>query len=288
MTEPGWHPDPMGRNEQRFWDGANWTHRVANQGVSSIEPAVGPQLSLPAPPDSQRPPPPPAETSPRSYGGNRVGVTVVSVLLVVGILLVAAVVVTSRIGHKGSVGASSADGPASTTTTDEVAIPRQRTLPPLSLTTDLCSVFGADDFSAATHQEATQSKLFNRAATERIRYSSCRYLSAFGDELGELSAGGHEVPIVSLSDFSRWHSSTQTYSGSTSEPLPIAPVEGHPTGATLNTTGDDSTVEVAIWFDDRLLSLEMNVLKPASDQAEASAQKLRMTLVKILDAYAAN
>ena len=31
----GWHPDPYGRFDYRFWDGANWTEGVATGGVAS-------------------------------------------------------------------------------------------------------------------------------------------------------------------------------------------------------------------------------------------------------------
>lgn len=34
----GWYPDPTGRNEHRYWDGATWTDQVATRGVSAIDP----------------------------------------------------------------------------------------------------------------------------------------------------------------------------------------------------------------------------------------------------------
>ena len=34
----GWHPDPRGRHEQRYWDGSVWTDHVADRGVPSIDP----------------------------------------------------------------------------------------------------------------------------------------------------------------------------------------------------------------------------------------------------------
>ena len=30
---PGWHPDPSGRHDYRYWDGATWTENVADGGV---------------------------------------------------------------------------------------------------------------------------------------------------------------------------------------------------------------------------------------------------------------
>jgi hypothetical protein len=35
---PGWHPDPSGRHEHRYWNGATWTDAVSDQGVTSSEP----------------------------------------------------------------------------------------------------------------------------------------------------------------------------------------------------------------------------------------------------------
>ena len=43
-----WHPDPLGRHELRYWDGAAWTDHVSNQGVTGTDPVdtpAGPQHS---------------------------------------------------------------------------------------------------------------------------------------------------------------------------------------------------------------------------------------------------
>lgn len=37
-AQPGWHPDPSGQFEQRYWDGAAWTDHVFAGGVQSIAP----------------------------------------------------------------------------------------------------------------------------------------------------------------------------------------------------------------------------------------------------------
>lgn len=34
----GWHPDPMGRHQHRYWDGTAWTAIVADDGVRSQDP----------------------------------------------------------------------------------------------------------------------------------------------------------------------------------------------------------------------------------------------------------
>ena len=39
---PGWYPDPSGERESRYWDGANWTNRVAQVGEGRVK--VSPEL----------------------------------------------------------------------------------------------------------------------------------------------------------------------------------------------------------------------------------------------------
>jgi hypothetical protein len=34
----GWHPDPGGRHQSRYWDGQGWTTRVSDDGVPSVDP----------------------------------------------------------------------------------------------------------------------------------------------------------------------------------------------------------------------------------------------------------
>ncbi len=33
----GWHADPMGRHELRYWDGSVWTSHVSSQGTQSVD-----------------------------------------------------------------------------------------------------------------------------------------------------------------------------------------------------------------------------------------------------------
>jgi hypothetical protein len=42
-TDPGWHPDPTGRFEQRFYDGRRWTRRVRVAQAEAID-----TISVPA------------------------------------------------------------------------------------------------------------------------------------------------------------------------------------------------------------------------------------------------
>ena len=45
MTDSGtpaaWHPDPFGRHELRYWDGAQWTEHVSSHGRQAVDPPVG-------------------------------------------------------------------------------------------------------------------------------------------------------------------------------------------------------------------------------------------------------
>jgi hypothetical protein len=37
VTAGGWHPDPTGRHQHRWWDGARWTDAVADAGVTGTD-----------------------------------------------------------------------------------------------------------------------------------------------------------------------------------------------------------------------------------------------------------
>ena len=39
-TAPGWHPDPAGRWQLRWWDGAAWTDQVATGGRVGTDPLL--------------------------------------------------------------------------------------------------------------------------------------------------------------------------------------------------------------------------------------------------------
>lgn len=38
----GWHPDPAGRHDLRYWDGRQWTEHVSDGGAVSADPLPGP------------------------------------------------------------------------------------------------------------------------------------------------------------------------------------------------------------------------------------------------------
>ena len=43
-----WYPDPTGRHELRYWDGAGWTAHVVSQGLGAIDPIAAEQPSATA------------------------------------------------------------------------------------------------------------------------------------------------------------------------------------------------------------------------------------------------
>ena len=46
----GWHPDPFGRHQLRYWDGKTWTAHVSNNGVAASDsPLPSPQQNVVAP-----------------------------------------------------------------------------------------------------------------------------------------------------------------------------------------------------------------------------------------------
>jgi hypothetical protein len=38
QSPAGWFPDPTGRHEHRYWDGAQWTEHVSDSGQSGVDP----------------------------------------------------------------------------------------------------------------------------------------------------------------------------------------------------------------------------------------------------------
>lgn len=51
-TAAGWHTDPGGRHQLRYWDGSAWTEHVSDNGTTSVEALAapaGPPTPAPAP-----------------------------------------------------------------------------------------------------------------------------------------------------------------------------------------------------------------------------------------------
>src|SRR5688500_13738547 len=51
---PGWHPDPMGRHQHRYWDGTQWTDNVADQGQMALDPLMAAPQAVSAPAEPSR------------------------------------------------------------------------------------------------------------------------------------------------------------------------------------------------------------------------------------------
>jgi hypothetical protein len=129
---PGWHPDPTGRHEYRYWDGTRWTDDVSDNGVTSVDPVDGGATDATAPldptqqygtpsggygaqpgygqPPTSGPHPPgqPVRSGPST--GLIVGLAAVAVLLIAGIVFL-----VTRDGDDGDDTATD----DSTTTTEE-------------------------------------------------------------------------------------------------------------------------------------------------------------------------
>jgi hypothetical protein len=45
----GWMADPFGRHQHRYWDGAQWTAHIANNGTASTDPPSSAKASAPTP-----------------------------------------------------------------------------------------------------------------------------------------------------------------------------------------------------------------------------------------------
>lgn len=80
MTTPGWHPDPSGKHQHRFWDGTKWTDQVADGGVAANDP-----IAPPSPAETQSATPPP--TQGKRSAPMMIGLGLLVVLVVGGGLL---------------------------------------------------------------------------------------------------------------------------------------------------------------------------------------------------------
>jgi hypothetical protein len=52
----GWHPDPHGDHEYRYFDGERWTDQVSNDGTTATDPFDRPVTATPRPPIASTPP----------------------------------------------------------------------------------------------------------------------------------------------------------------------------------------------------------------------------------------
>ena len=78
----GWHPDPSGRHQQRYWDGQAWTNAVADGGQQSSDPFTG------APAQTAGYGVMPAGSYPLSSKGKRFGAALLEALLIIVTLFI--------------------------------------------------------------------------------------------------------------------------------------------------------------------------------------------------------
>lgn len=96
-NDPAWHGDPFARHEQRWWDGAQWSEKVSDSGIRSIDPpGIDPapavaSLEEPADPivDAHLPIRPPAAAPQLTF---LLGIVVFLILAVLIVLVVFGVV----------------------------------------------------------------------------------------------------------------------------------------------------------------------------------------------------
>lgn len=83
QTPPGWHSDPYGRFQQRYWDGSTWTEHVATGGqqqtdplgTSTVVPFAIPPTALPGSPEAAAEPTQACAAPAASPAGGRVVAT---------------------------------------------------------------------------------------------------------------------------------------------------------------------------------------------------------------------
>ena len=150
VNDPGWYPDPMGRFEVRYHDGAQWTAHVATGGVTYSDPIPAPQGfaggQQPAPPPGLTATAPFTDGAPGGSGSGNTGPILAAVgLCVLGALLVGAFLLL-RGDDEGaetvagsSVSAAEGDDDVAVTTTEApTTTPTTQpptTRPPTTLTT---------------------------------------------------------------------------------------------------------------------------------------------------------
>src|SRR3954451_16657453 len=56
-VDAGWHADPTGRHEYRYWDGSGWTDQASDNGVPLLDPLAAhpsPEPAIGVPPAPKR------------------------------------------------------------------------------------------------------------------------------------------------------------------------------------------------------------------------------------------
>jgi Protein of unknown function (DUF2510) len=88
QTPAGWQPDPTGRYQYRYWDGAAWSDHVSTQGSQQRDP-MGAQLTPSFEPAGAPISGPPASTMPPAASPQRPSSTAVKCLIFGGAVVLA-------------------------------------------------------------------------------------------------------------------------------------------------------------------------------------------------------
>ena len=114
-----WYPDPDGRHEFRYWDGATWTVDVSDGG----QPSVDPTGASPAQPATTVPFEVAAGPKPAARGSKKLLVIGAVVLVIAGLAAWGYPVVTGSLAAKDAAASSIADARAAIATADSAVEP---------------------------------------------------------------------------------------------------------------------------------------------------------------------
>lgn len=154
MVEAGWYPDPQNGEQERYWDGQEWTDRVQapqdrgqsrpitfNQAVAS--PVVDPQPAVSSAP---------ATAEPVRTGRSRWPVLVVGVVLMLGLVLAA---VGVALGWFRGGGATPSPTPSQSSSTSESSSDGQSSPTGGKVSKDLCTT-GNNRFISMQRKDTLQ------------------------------------------------------------------------------------------------------------------------------------
>lgn len=104
MSVSSWEPDPTGRHQYRWWDGEQWTDQVADDGIQTVDPVSTAEANLPletlpsvpapsgAAHEEFRGPNPPDPMTMLASRGQRFGVFLLEIPLVIFTLVIGYVI----------------------------------------------------------------------------------------------------------------------------------------------------------------------------------------------------
>jgi hypothetical protein len=114
-----WYPDPFGRHEFRYWDGATWTVNVSDGGQQSVDPMEAP----PAQPATTVPLAVAAGTRPAARGSKKLLIIGAVVLVIAGLVAWGYPVITGSLAAKDAAASSIADARTAIASADSAVEP---------------------------------------------------------------------------------------------------------------------------------------------------------------------